>query len=128
MSLIFDIILDKNFFSILKVDKEQFQSLLNTAYAEEKCEILKLFLDTMFIKLNTISYDDKNFIMNDILNRALIDDKIKIVEIILEVGINLKKFLTNKVLKQLYMSHHVSFTLKSLKSIRNKIKIKNFLV
>ena len=97
MSLIFDIILDKNLFSILKVDKEQFQSLLNTAYAEEKCEILKLFLDTMFIKLNTISYDDKNFIMNDILNRALIDDKIKIVEIILEVGINLKKFLTNKV-------------------------------
>ena len=92
----------------IKLSKEDFRTLLQAAYDEDKFQIMKLLLDTMFIKLNTINYEEKELIVNDLLERALVDDKLVFVEIILDVGINLKKFLTNDILKKLYMSHHVS--------------------
>ena len=61
----------------------------------------------MFDKLKTIDFDDKQDIINKIFEEVLINDKVEFVEILLEVGVNIRDFLTVERLKKLYNSSHV---------------------
>ena len=69
---------------------------------------MHLLLEYMFDKLKTIDYDDKQDIINKIFEQVLINDKVEFVEILLEVGVNLRDFLSVERLKKLYNNSHVN--------------------
>jgi hypothetical protein len=69
---------------------------------------MHLLLEYMFDKLKTIDFDDKQDIINKIFEQVLINDKVEFVEILLEVGVNLRDFLTVERLKKLYNNSHVN--------------------
>jgi hypothetical protein len=81
--------------------------LLKTALNENKHEIMHLLLEYMFDKLKTIDYEDKQDIINRMFEQVLLNDKVEFVEILLEVGVNLRDFLTVERLKKLYNNSHV---------------------
>ncbi len=81
--------------------------MLKTALNENKHEIMHLLLEYMFDKLKTIDYEDKQDIINRMFEQVLLNDKVEFVEILLEVGVNLRDFLTVERLKKLYNNSHV---------------------
>jgi hypothetical protein len=81
--------------------------LLKTALNENKHEIMHLLLEYLFDKLKTIDYEDKQDIINRMFEQVLLNDKVEFVEILLEVGVNLRDFLTVERLKKLYNNSHV---------------------
>ena len=81
--------------------------MLKTALNENKHEIMHLLLEYLFDKLKTIDYEDKQDIINRMFEQVLLNDKVEFVEILLEVGVNLRDFLTVERLKKLYNNSHV---------------------